>query len=52
MCKVNWDLVCHPQTLGGLGILHMGKVSTALRLRWPWLKWKGPTKIWVGYGNS
>jgi hypothetical protein len=20
-------------------------------LRWPWLGWKDPSKIWVGYGN-
>jgi hypothetical protein len=50
-CKVNWDLVCRPKKLGGLGILHMSKFATALRLRWPWLQWKDPNKIWAGSGN-
>jgi hypothetical protein len=36
---------------GGLGILHLDKFATALRLRWPWLEWKSNDKIWVGSGN-
>ena len=50
-CKVNWDKVYCPKKFGGLGVLHMGKFATVLRLRWPWLEWKDPTKIWIGSGN-
>ena len=50
-CKVNWETVCHPTHLGGLDILHLGKFARPLRLRWPSLEWKDPTKLWVGLGN-
>jgi hypothetical protein len=50
-CKVNWETIWRPKLYGGLGILHLEKFATTLRLRWSWLEWKDNTKIWVGTGN-
>jgi hypothetical protein len=47
-CKVNWQKVCRPKELGGLGILDLDKFSRALRLRWLWYKWTAPDRPWVG----
>jgi hypothetical protein len=32
--------------------MNMDKVAMAFHLRWSWIKWKDPDKIWVGSGNS
>jgi hypothetical protein len=50
-CKVNWKIVCRPKDKGGLGILDLEKIARALRLRWPWLLWKDPSKAWIGSEN-
>jgi hypothetical protein len=44
-CKVNWEVVCCPKALGGLGVLHMDKFATAFCLRWPWMEWTDPNKV-------
>jgi hypothetical protein len=31
--------------------MDLDKFARALRLRSPWLKWKDPSKTWIGSGN-
>jgi len=50
-CKVNWSRARRPTCSGGLGILHLGRFTTALRLRWLWHEWKSSDKPWVGVRN-
>ena len=50
-CKINWEQVCRPKIMGGLGILNLWKFATALRLRWLWFEWSATPKPWVGLGT-
>jgi hypothetical protein len=38
-CLLPWATVCTPTRNGGLGILNLRLFGTALRCRWPWLRW-------------
>lgn len=50
-CLLNWNGVCKPKDLGGLGILNLEKFARALRLRWLWFEWKDVSKPWVNMGT-
>ena len=39
---VNWSIVCKPKDNGGLGILNLRDMNTALLLKW-WWRFKDPT---------
>jgi hypothetical protein len=46
--RINWKSVCRPKEKGSLGIIDHEKFARALRLCWPWLHWKDPSKAWIG----
>jgi len=33
-CLVNWDLVCKPKSMGGLGVLNQTQMNKALLAKW------------------
>lgn len=43
---VSWHIVCRPKELGGRGILDLEKFTSALRLRWLWLRWQDQSRPW------
>jgi hypothetical protein len=45
---VQWDIVCRPKALGGLGVHDLRTFGRALRLRWLWTAWRHPERPWVG----
>ena len=46
-CRLVWETVCRPTSLGGLGILDLRYFGYALRLRWEWLRRAEPQRCWV-----
>jgi hypothetical protein len=42
---VNWLRSTTPTESGGLGILHLGKFTRALHLRWLWKEWEGEGRV-------
>ena len=47
-CLVNWQRVCSPKRLGGLGIKDVAAYGRALRLRWLWYEWDVIARPWKG----
>jgi hypothetical protein len=45
-CLVNWKAVCHPKENGGLRVLNLKFMSTALKVRWAWNLRVGNLKPW------
>jgi hypothetical protein len=45
-CLVNWKANCHPKINGGLGILNLDHMSSAMRVRWAWNLRAGNLKPW------
>lgn len=45
-CLINWQKVCRPLALGGLGIPDMRRFGVALRTRWCWLQRTDATRPW------
>lgn len=43
---VNWQTICVPRDLGGLGILDLERFSSALRVRWLWIRWHDRNRPW------
>jgi hypothetical protein len=45
-CHVNWRPVCHPISLGGLGVQDLERTGLALRQRWLWLSRTDENRAW------
>lgn len=47
-CHVNWNSVCRPISLGGLGVQDLERAGLALRLRWLWYTRTDSSRAWSG----
>lgn len=45
---VNWKTISRPHRLGGLGIVDLLKLSSALRLHWLWYDRTSTPHPWIG----
>jgi hypothetical protein len=48
----NWQLVCRPKKLGGLGVIDLKIMNQALLLKWYWQWIKKDKKLWKEAFNS
>ena len=43
---VNWEMVCEPKKMGGLGVMDLGMFNEALPMKWLW-QWIEPKqRLW------
>ena len=47
-CHVNWQKVCRPLDLGGLGIPNLSRTATSLRICWLWCLLTDTGRPWRG----
>ncbi|XP_073357774.1 uncharacterized protein [Aegilops tauschii subsp. strangulata] len=45
-CLVNWQRVCRPVEIGGLGVRDLHLTGISLHCRWLWLKATDPSRPW------
>jgi hypothetical protein len=51
-CLVAWKRVQRPLHLGGLGVLDINLLGTALRARWLWLRYMEPGRPWASMSSA
>lgn len=51
-CLLPWAQVCRPKEYGGLGIINLRYFGTALRCRWPWMRWDQVERSWLRFPDQ